>query len=469
MNLTDRLQARSEEGWALVTAVALMSIMLLIGFGTVATVDFNTNQTRQLRERESTLSLTEGVLYAQAFTLARNWPMATKPPADWYPETCSSGVATTGKCPNRENLSAANAANVSTAAFNSTDFLANGSWTTRVRDNYGALSGTYNPNAANQTLTGTRGTCAAPCTRDFNGDRSLWVEARATVRGQARKIVALMKLEQIQEGIPRTGITTGALTLGNKGAASYDGTGAPVIVRCVPGSSSAGGECTNFNANDKIKPAPMQQNVGNLMNPDQIERFRDAAKINGTHYEGCPPTLTGAIVFVEYCPAENNAPGREYSPSGSVCATPPSTPSLPSGMPNLCANSISSPGLLIVRCGGIKLTKGVYVGIMYFVNGSDFAGPQCAGTHTTGRDDRGSTTNPNCPKNAQLDATRVVLDVQNGAAVWGAIAADGAACVQLGTNGNNFDFDPNVFGAVKSYGTVGLVQNTWRELPPGAN
>ena len=462
---SNRLQARSEEGWALVTAVALMSIMLVIGFGTVATVDFNTKQTRQLRERESTLSLTEGVLYAQAFTLARNWPMATKPSTAWYPGTCSSAAATDGRCPNRENLSAANAANAATAAFNSTDFLKNGSWTTRVRDNYGALAGTYNPAAVDQNLTGTLGTCAAPCTRDFNDDRSLWVEARATVRGQARKIVALMQLEQIQEGIPRTGITTGALSLSNNGAASFDASGASVVVRCVPDSQLGNAAtCTNFNAGQNVTPTPVQGTVGNLMNREQIERFRDAAIINGTYFTGCPTSLTGAVVFSEFCPADGQDPGRTYTPGGTQCATPMSK--LPAGLSTNCANSIERPGLLIIRCGGIRISGGTYVGVMYFVNGSDKDGGQCMGNVGN---DRGNPTNPGCPVNAQRNPNIVVLDVQNGGGIWGALAADGGACVQLGSNGFQFDFDPNVFSAVKSYGTVGLVQNTWRELPPGTN
>ena len=38
--------------------------------------------------------------------------------------------------------------------------------------------------------------------------------------------------------------------------------------------------------------------------------------------------------------------------------------------------------------------------------------------------------------------------------------------MKLGSNGMQFKYDPNVFAAAKSYGTIGLVQNSWRELPP---
>jgi hypothetical protein len=51
-----------------------------------------------------------------------------------------------------------------------------------------------------------------------------------------------------------------------------------------------------------------------------------------------------------------------------------------------------------------------------------------------------------------------------GFGIWGAIAVDGNACLYASSNGVQVNYDPNVFQAVASYGTVGLVQDTWREL-----
>ena len=50
--------------------------------------------------------------------------------------------------------------------------------------------------------------------------------------------------------------------------------------------------------------------------------------------------------------------------------------------------------------------------------------------------------------------------------ILGALLIDGTGCLYAGSNGLQVQFDPNVFGAVASYGTVGLVQDTWRELIP---
>jgi len=448
-----------ESGWALVTAISLMAIMLTIGLGTLATSDFNSKETRIQRELESSLNLTEGVLYSQAFTLARQWPSVGRPP---YPSVCSSATATTGQCPNRENLSAANSSTPQAAAFKNVDFLANGSWTTRVRDNYGQLAAAFNPAFAEATLVGVQGNCAAPCTRDFNGDKALWVQARSVVRGRARSVVALMKLEQLQEAITRIGIRTGALAITNNGAGSYNLLDASAVVRCNPDQQqNNAATCTNYKADSQTTPPPVQGDVGNLMSAPQIERFREAAIINGTYYVGCPPNnnLAGAVVFSEFCPATGgNDPGPTYNAGLTPCDAPP-------GMVDSCTNSLAKPGILIIRCGGLRLNGGTYVGLMYFVNGSD--DPSNNGCVNSTGQKRGTQPpqQASCPLTTQNISTRVVLDVQAGGGIWGALAADGNACITLGSNGTQVTYNSGAFEAAASFGTVGLVQNTWRELP----
>jgi len=61
-----------------------------------------------------------------------------------------------------------------------------------------------------------------------------------------------------------------------------------------------------------------------------------------------------------------------------------------------------------------------------------------------------------------------VLTTSGGFAVWGSLAVDGYGCLKVGSNGLQVRFDANVFDSASSYGTVGLVQNTWRELAPKA-
>jgi hypothetical protein len=54
------------------------------------------------------------------------------------------------------------------------------------------------------------------------------------------------------------------------------------------------------------------------------------------------------------------------------------------------------------------------------------------------------------------------------------VTIDGSGRLEVGSSGNNsqkdppnLQFSPNAFNALASWGTAGLVQSTWRELPPG--
>jgi hypothetical protein len=73
--------------------------------------------------------------------------------------------------------------------------------------------------------------------------------------------------------------------------------------------------------------------------------------------------------------------------------------------------------------------------------------------------------NGTCSSSPNADPTDAIT-TNGGFGVWGVVAVDGPACLKLGSNGVQVGFDKRVFDASESYGTVGLVQNTWRELNP---
>jgi Tfp pilus assembly protein PilX len=434
---------RGEDGgWALITTILFTAILMIVGMTSAGIADFNSQETRIQRERESSLALAEGVLMAQTFTLARQWPGASRAS---YPAECTSAAQTTGQCPNRNTLAQANSTTPTSAGFTGVDFLADISWKTKVRDNYGAMSNTYSTALADTALTGTLGTCPAPCTRDWNNDKAMWVQARAVVRGEVRNVVALMKMEQLHEGVPVTGLTSGAFKITtNTNSAMIDATGTVVSVRCVPDYTlNNQATCTDYRGG-QVTPLPTQRDLNSVMRPEQIERFKERAVIDGTYHAGCPDTLIGRVVFVEKCLNPPNFDGRWATP----CVAP-------AGLSQQCVNTIQEPGLLIVRCGAMNFTDTwTFVGLIYFVNGSD---GKCAAGEI-----RGSSP-PSCPSNS-LD-WRTVLNTQAGFGVWGSIAADGNACVLFQSRSLSLKFDPRAFSALASYGTVGLVQNTWRELP----
>jgi Tfp pilus assembly protein PilX len=439
-----------EDGWVLVSAIVLMAIMLSVGLSSYAFVDTGQKRSRESRERESSLGLAEAALYAQGFALTRYWPN----PSKQLGGDCSSSAALTGTtlyCPDRDTLAKGSSANGAVAQFTTTDFGANATWTTSVRDNYGALKASYSealvsvggvPTKLSDTkLTENGVDCPqTPCRMDFNGDNQLWVQAKATVRGKSRGIVARLKLEKLRESVPQAGVVAGALQVSNNGnKLMVDGTGSTIVVRCANLSDT---NCMDYQANKgQLTPTPSSTpGQPNFMTPSQLKRFKARAQTDGTYFAGCPTNaaqLTGAVVWVESCTTSYASIG----PYSSPCVVPAS-------MSSNCINSTDKPGMLIWHCGTIRFTaSSTYYGIMYVVNNSDGT---CA-----------SFT----PKSGCSDP---VYDSNGGSGVLGALVVDGTGCVTIGSNSLNMKFDANVFSGVTSYGTVGLVQNTWRELKAGS-
>ena len=446
---------QDERGFAMVVAIVLMALMLGLGIAALGLADSESSRTREQRVRESTLQLDEGVLYAQSLVLSTKWPSALNP----YPARCSSAGAVDARCPNAATL----AGSSSGANFGNVDQSSGATWITKVRDNGGPLAAAYNPLQADLAQTTGTLTCPGPCTYDFNGDNQVWVQAQSTLRDgsaahphfKSRNVVARLRLEQLTENVPETGVTAGALSVTNSG--SHGGTpiidvsGADVLVRCVDPASTA---CVDAKAG-QVVPAPKAASVGNFMNAAQLARFRQRAITDGRYYPGCPTPdasgkidLSGKVVWVEGC---LNPPNLTSSAKTATC-TPPA------GMDPDCINTDEVGGLLIWHCARGDFSGGfTFHGILYMANNSDGTCPATMPTRGDGK----------CV-GSNVDDTRDVFTSNGGFAVWGALAVDGSACMKVGSNGLQVKFDPNVFNSAQSYGTVGLVQNTWRELAPKA-
>ncbi len=157
-------------------------------------------------------------------------------------------------------------------------------------------------------------------------------------------------------------------------------------------------------------------------------------------------------MWVENCPSyttSNSTVTQDCNPD-----PPPQPGGGGTGLADNCINRYGAPGMLIWHCGGASLHGSVtYVGIIYGVNGSDGTCPPSNGPRGNG----------NCGGNNNHGN---VFEMAGGFGIWGALAVDGEGCLHAGSNAIQIHFDPNVFSAAASYGAVGLVQNTWRELPP---
>lgn len=218
--------------------------------------------------------------------------------------------------------------------------------------------------------------------------------------------------------IPRAVMLAGRLNITNNGNKTMinTGNGGIVGVRCNPGipaSATCLGYAQNSSGWDKIDEqispyAPVvdyaQERAIAL---DAVERLRVTAKANGTYYTTCPLNYAGRVVFVE-------------SGNCNIGA-------------NTQINSAASPGMLILGSGLISFSGTAdYYGVVYHANLSDQSTP--------------------------------CFDTGGNAAVIGGVITEGNCVVNIGSSKQNLVYDENAFNNIKTFGTAGIIQNTWREI-----
>jgi len=405
-------QLRSDEGgWALFTAITLMVVMLGISTATFGYVDSQTAQSRTGRVKETAFNLAEAAMNAQIFQLARDWPAAGSA-TNQYPTCTQSSTAT--RCPSSTQLR---------DLFTSPDVDGTATWSTTVRDN--------NTNASQNFYSDTL-TASAPG-YDANGDGQMWVRSQGRAKGKTRTIVALVRAQEQAEDLPRGALISGRLDISNSGhkiiidAQGGSSQSGLVAVRCTPqllettpclGHALGGGLLSTALAsldallNFQINPNITQTGYGTApaMTAEARARMKNTAIANGTYYaSGCPTAagLSGQIVYIE---------------NGDCFYTS-----------NTQFNSPASPGMVIVANGSLYLggTTNFY-GIIYHANESA--------------------------------SSATAVQIQGNAVVTGGVLVDGQATTIAGSSKLNIRLDLNAYNKVRSYGSAGVVQNTWREI-----
>jgi type II secretory pathway pseudopilin PulG len=391
-----------EGGWALLTALLLMVVMLIGGLSLLRAVDTQTDSSKVERRRETAFNLAEGAMNAQMFALSRDWPgpgMASNP----YPAWCTPSVDVS-RCPSSPAL---------TSAFANVD-AAGASWTTTVRDDGASPLTTYYDDA----------TIASQPNYDANDNGRVWVRAQATAKGKTRTLVALVRLQLQEEDAIHAAVAAGRLVLTNNGSKPIIDGGGPVVVRCAPatGESTAClgqpvGQGGIKNTADLMSFLQTQipgttpawnTSLPPAMSAAALARLKQTAIGDGTYYATCPPDakLTGAVVWIEN---GNCAPG-----GGMI-------------------NSPGNPGMLIINRGSIDFEAQTdFYGIIYSPNADN--------------------------------RTDAIVKVHADGVVHGGVLVDGWGIVEVGSNKSNIVYDPNAFKAVRSYGSAGVIQNTWREI-----
>ena len=401
-----------ERGTVLATTMILMGLMTMVGLATYAYVDGQTLESGRERVRETSFNVGEGLLGSQVFVLSRGWPGTA---GGQYPPSCSNGT-TDEKCPDETALA---------SAFGGPDVAKGVTWETRVLDNKldtPRLPATTDPtqrcNDASTALPSyyddAAMTASPVVTYDQNADCRMWVRAQASIDGRHRTFVGLVRVEQVTEQLPKHVLTAGWFETNNSGNKILIDTqgsaaqAAPVAVRC----STYGNDCADYQADkNQVSPDTVSYDYpSQVLTAEALDRLRERAKSAGTYYAtGCPPSLTGAMIFVE----------------GADCAYES----------NNVYNSAAVPGVLVFARGTFRF-KEVFYGAILHANLQNSSG--------------------------------VVVDLQGNAEVHGSIAVDGPGGVTVGADKKNLIYDPNALNRVVSYGNAGIIQNTWREIVPAA-
>ncbi len=385
-------RSRDERGSALVISIIAMSLMFMLGLSALAMTDQQTKQSGVERVRESSFNLAEGALQQQSFLLGgKGWP---KDATLALPAECTVSSASTSRCPTPAAL-------VNSGAYNTGDYTG-ASWKTYVRDNTVANPTTY-----------TSAVGARP-TWDSDGNGQMWVISTATVRSKTRTIVALLKRDPIPIALPRAVLVAGGLHIpqnGQSGVITTDPT-TPVVLRC----DGYGGTCNQSNNGQgasQISPNNVSYTGADqpaFIAPDIVTKIVDSA----TTYTSCP---------------------TEAQIAGIVVIDPPSNAVECEITGNTAHNSLTAPGILVMRKGTLDYRgDGPFYGLIIHLN------------------------------EGNAGATTKCIDINGTPNITGGIIIEGNCGFEM--NGNaRLAFNASMFN-LSVTGVAGLVQNTWRELPP---
>jgi Tfp pilus assembly protein PilX len=395
---------QDESGWALVTCVIVMTLLLGIGLAGLSLVDGQARQSGRERVGESAFNFAQGALKSELVLVSRSWPGAID---SAYPGTCSSTVQG-ANCPDGATLA---------AQFAGSDY-AGASWTAALQDNGGSVGSYYT----------TAGAASQP-SYDANGDGKLWLRASATTRGASRAIVTLVAAQAVPIPFPHASVLADHFAVTNAGAkvlvdtdgSTYldnPGQPGPVTVRCsAPAPSST---CLDYDpSKPQVSPPAIDPGYPTLtaVSAEQLNQMRSIAKAAGNtcgasgsspcyYASGCPTNPSGAHVFIES--------GNCIYGGGTY-------------------NSLASPGMLVIATGTLSLGgNATFHGLVYAANLQ----------HSTGN----------------------VVDLSGTSEIIGAVAVDGSGGVRAGSAGPSIAYNPNVFSLAQGYGNATPVKGTWREL-----
>jgi Tfp pilus assembly protein PilX len=408
-------KARDEQGFVLISAIAVLTVMTGLGLGMLLFADNQQQASAREQASESAFNLAEAALNAQVGQISHSWPGDSEL-AD--PSQCTAATSTaTNGCPDPASLAAGYPATGSATCPAGTPSDAWGSplsnkWTTYVRDDGTTPSPLF-----------TSATEKEQPSWDANHDSKLWVRSVGVVQCHVVSLLTLVTQQYITTNFPSDA------AVGNWFDTSNNGN--KVIVNTLGEAPKPGGvsmrctepyphPCKNYDiSHGQVSPdttnAPASPSP--TLSATQLKAFKEQAKWAGTYWPNAAGSCPSSLAATSGLPTYVEGPCA-LSYTGGI------------------GNSYNSPGFLIIANGTLTLNGNAeFFGVIYALNPSN--------------------------------SSAAVVTVHGTSQVIGGIVVDGNGGIDFGSSAANLIFDPRVNALIQTYAGATPTRNSFRILPTG--
>jgi type II secretory pathway pseudopilin PulG len=415
-------RASEEQGFVLVAAIILLTVMMGLGLGLLLLTDGQQKASASEQASESAFNVAEAALNAQVGQVSRSWPGTIKfQENEIYPKTgCTAASSTAANgCPTAESLKIGYPSSSTTCpagspkdAWASTTTNPPPEWTTYVREPE-SVANTYFNSTVEKNLANW----------DEHSYEKLWVRAVGVVQCRMVVLVTQVARQQITLNFPKDAATGNWFKVTNKGNKVIVNTaGEPPVGETGPVSMRCSGlteaECKQW-SKEKEQISPDTTGVpptpSPLLNEAQTEALKAQAQAAGTFHSAALGNCPGSLEEMSGLPAYVEGCGNLKMTGGE-------------------GNSVANPGFLVLAEGTLELKGNAeFHGVIYARNPSNLSGP--------------------------------VVTLGGTAQVFGAIDVDGNGGIEFGSSKANLIYEPKAIVNLKAYAGATPTRNTFRVLP----
>jgi type II secretory pathway pseudopilin PulG len=428
-------RAREEQGFALISAIILLTVILGLGLGLLQFADAQQKASTREQASEAAFNVAEAALNAQIGQLSREWPGIGTATESLQAACTPSTSTTTNYCPEPAILEKAypNTGSTSCAGTEAWGSSLNSKWATYVRED---LNGSPYFNSAEERVANDfdKGHEVEGVLKPWD---KLWVRAVGVVDCHAVAVVSQVSEQLVHASFPEGALSANWFRTGNKGNKVIIKHGGKArngkfSIRCEHFEPKAIEEqkCEQYQREERHREGQVQPELtreeqepsvstpSTTLSPEQLEALKLQAKSEGHFYTSadCPTSLaalSGRPAYIEGC---------KLAFTGGT------------------ANSLAEPGFLVLASSTLELGgKSIYYGVVYAAH----------------------------PESSRATA---VVRVKGTAKIVGEIIVDGEGGIELGDKGNEvvaFEYDPSAAEQFETITGAASTRNSFRILPAG--